>query len=328
MWFNFVLMNHGMTGSKEWLSPLTDYMRGALGRCGHETTVTLEEVYRRAINVFFEYFPDEEFIEHLLALKKANGLRMGVIATELMVGGSIPYARHGMQWTGDKTEFFRKRVGGFERVAGQADFVWSWLERTAHEYRGICPVSEFFPVGHIATIPAYQRQAPKDIDVLFFGTRTPHRTDLIGRFRALGINVLCIGRGFPLGYMIKSQLASYLDRAKIGLNLNLHAEDDTDNGVDPRFASCMRITEMLDREMCIASEEIPLDNPYRNFMVSAEAGDLAATCQQLLASGAWESAARINAQRFREQMDVVKVCGPVIDRTLVGMGIRGQLAAA
>jgi hypothetical protein len=316
MWFNFVMKNHGATGAGEYLAPLTDYMRGTLGKCGHETTVVQDEIYPKAINVFFEYFPEPGLIEHILGLRRSHGLKVGVIATELMVRGTIPYGKHGMLWDGDKETFFRKRVAGFDRFARGVDFVWSWLERTAHEYRDCAPVSRFFPVGHVFESPRPARLAPKDIDVIFFGTRTPHRTAVLESFQAQGIKVLCVGRGFPVGYLSKSYLASLMDRAKIGLNLNLHAEDDTVDGIDPRFAYCMRIIEMLEREMCIVSEEIPLDNPYRDFMHSDSPDRLAGACKELLSDGSWREAGELGATKFRTSMNVVHICKPVIDDTL------------
>lgn len=316
MWFNFVMKNHGATATTEYLAPLTDYMRATLGRCGHETTLEQDQIYRSAINVFFEYFPDADFIHRILELKQRHSLKIGVIATELMVGGAIPYGKHGMLWDGDKEALARNRVAGFSRFARGVDFVWSWLERTAREYRDCASVSRFFPVGHVFEIPTFVRHSPKDIDVIFFGMRTPHRTAVLETFQAHGIEVKCVGRGFPLGYLPKTYLASLMDRAKIGLNLNLHSQDDTVDGIDPRFASCMRITEMLDRELCILSEDIPLDNPYRDFMHSDSPEQLAIKCKQLLSDGGWREGGAHAAARFRKEMNVLDVCKPVIDETL------------
>jgi len=319
MWFNFVMRNHGATAGGEYLSPLTDYMRATMGACGHETTLVQDEIYPSAINVFFEYFTDPAFVEQVLELRRAHGLKIGVIATELMIGGTIPYAKHGMPWSGDKQTYLEQRVAGFERFASGVDFVWSWLERTAQQYRDCASASRFFPVGHVAGCSPATHSSPKDIDVMFFGTRTPHRTAVLESFRAHGIKVVCVGRGFPVGYLSKSYLASLMDRAKIGLNLNLHAEDDTVDGIDPRFASCMRIVEMLERQLCIVSEVIPLDNPYRDFMRSESPERLALACKELLSDGAWQRAGEIASAKFRTQMSVVDICKPVIDVTLASI---------
>ena len=89
-----------------------------------------------------------------------------------------------------------------------------------------------------------------------------------------GMNVVAVGQGFQGDWIPPAIVESLLDRAKIGLNLTLHGLEDAETlGVDPRFASCQRIIEMLSRQLCVVSEEIPLDNPYSEFMVSSREGD-------------------------------------------------------
>jgi len=78
----------------------------------------------------------------------------------------------------------------------------------------------------------------------------------------------------------------------------------------------MRITEMLGRELCVVSEEIPLDNPYRGFLHSDCPERLAEQCRLLLADGRWRGAGELSAAKFRAEMSVVDVCKPVVDATL------------
>jgi hypothetical protein len=316
MWFNFVMKNHGATGAGEYLAPLTDYMRGTLGRCGHETTLVFDEIYPDAVNVFFEFFPDRTFIQQMLDLRRRHGLKIGIVATELMVDGTIPYAKHGMLFDGNKEAYFRNRIAGFEALLAGTDFLWSWLKRTADEYEGRCPVTRFFPVGHVAAAPPEMRRAPKDIDVIFFGSRTPHRAEVLDRLKERGVKVVCVGRGFPIGYKSKSHLDCLMDRARIGLSLNLHSREDTEKDIDPRFASCMRIAEMLGRDLCVVSEQIPLDNPYAPYMHSGEPQELADICARMLAQDRWREAGTDDAARFRRDMDVVKICKPIVDETV------------
>ena len=110
-----------------------------------------------------------------------------------------------------------------------------------------------------------------------------------------------------------------LDRAKIGLNLTLHGLEDDEIGVDPRFASCQRVTDMLSRDICVVSEEIPFDNPYAEFMVSSQVEALADHCRKILAGGTWREDGASSAAEFHAAMDVQKVCRPVIERTLAAL---------
>ncbi len=320
MWFNFVLNNHGPIEICDELSPLTDYFRGALSRCGHETTVVYDNIYENAINIYFEYFEGEDFRRKLIDFRKSHDIKIGVVATELMVGGTIPYGKTGIVYRDGppRDDALPRRIAGFNEVAANVDFVWSILERTAAEYRSIAKSSEFFPVGHVSDIPSGTLNAPKDIDVVFFGTLTPHRNAALTAMVNRGLKVLPVGRGFPMGHLPRSLLLSLLDRAKIGVNLTLATDTDTP-GIDPRFTSCMRIKEMLDREICVVSEIIPLDNPYAEFMVCAPVSHLAETCRTLLDGGQWRETGRAQAAAFRGRMDVADVCGPVIDRTLAAL---------
>ncbi len=318
MWFNIAMNNHGPIEAYETLCPLIDYFRGTLSKCGHDVTVGHDKLYPDAINLYFENFSDEAMASKVLDFKYANSLKIGVIATELMVGGTIPYARHGMLYTGnvDKAQIIRNRMAGFRKIAQGVDFLWCLLERTALEYTASNPLCEFFPVGHVRQVEPGLRRSPKDIDVVFFGARTPHRMAVLNSLAAVGVGVMAVGRGFPIGWLPSSLLLSLLDRAKIGLNLTLHAKDDGRLDIDPRFVSCMRVTEMLERDLCIVSEDIPFDNPYRAYMSSAPAEEVAAMCRDLLVSGRWEEIGPVASAAFRSGMDVSNLCSPIIQRTI------------
>jgi hypothetical protein len=317
VWFNIVLENHDETGRTGYLDPLIDYQRSALSACGHEVTVVWDDLRLDAVNLLFEYFPNPAFVDRIHGLRRASRFRLGIVATELIVAHTIPYAQHGMPFFGgDKATMLRNRLDGYAALSREVDFVWCWLQRTADETERYNAASAFFPVGHVFDVPRILRRSPRDIDVLFFGTHTPHRAHLLESMRANGVSVVCVGRGFHDGFCSKQKLDSLIDRAKIGLCMNLHGEHETAARVDPRFASCMRVVEMLKRETCIVSEQIPLDNPYTDYMRCAEPAALAETCRHMLADDRWRSAGQEAAARFRTEMDVRKVCAPVIERTL------------
>jgi hypothetical protein len=130
-----------------------------------------------------------------------------------------------------------------------------------------------------------------------------------------GLNVVVAGGGWGLGFLPDMLLQSLLDRAKIGLNLTLHSLRDNPTGPDPRFASCMRIAEMLERRVAVVSERLP-NNPYVAFMHQAEVDDLAALCQSLLKDERWRTESERLSNSFSTEMDAVTLCRPVIDRTV------------
>lgn len=330
MWFNILVGNHGDIGDLEPLAPLVNYVRSALSACGHAVTVVQSALNRDAINLFLENFPNPRgWSERIHDLRQRHGHRIGVIATELVVNNTIPYARHGILLRAGQDEkdlYVQRRIEGLNAVAPEVDFMWSFFQRTAEEYRSRCRISRFFPVGHVFQLPGKVRESPKDIDIAFFGTMTPHRISVLEKLAAHeNLNLAFVGRaaapehvpGFAVtGFMPSYIIASILDRAKIGLNLTLSAVDESPPHIDPRFVSCTRVVEMLEREVCVVSEEIPLDNPYRDFMVSSPLEGLTEACLRLLGTGEWRERGRQSAARFREDMHVTRVCAPVIDQTL------------
>lgn len=319
MLFNIVTGNHGASVAN--IAPLIDYMRSTLSRCGHQVIVEHNLLYRGAVNLFIEYFPDRKAVDDLIAFKASSGITVGVVATELVVGGRIPYGQQIVYAEPtDKDLALRTRIENFERLAPELDFIWCFLERTAQEFRGRCPVVELFPVGHAYAAPDDIRRSPRDIDVLFFGNSTPHRLRVIEQFEREGIAVTTVGPSFGRGWAPPVILNSLLDRAKIGLNLTLR-EREPDEKVDPRFPSCHRIREMLEHGVCVVSETIPLDNYFADYIVSAELPDIAATCRSLLASGRWQIHARDATARFRQERDILTICRPVIERTLAAIRI-------
>jgi|SRR6266481_2343913 len=95
MWFNIFLGNHGhSTENIGSLRPVVKYLRWALHHCGHETTVSQFDLVKDAINLIFEFAPSLEWSQEFIRIKKANGLRVGLVATELIVDGAFPYGNH------------------------------------------------------------------------------------------------------------------------------------------------------------------------------------------------------------------------------------------
>ncbi len=330
MWFNIV-MNNGTGGPPATYvnaAPLALYLRTMLSACGHDVTIVPTQAHAGAINLFFEGFNDpQEFRQRMQTYRREHGLRFGIVATELMIDNTIPYARDGITYqqdisAADRSAFLAHRVHAFESVMEEADFVWCWLERTAQWYQGRKTPVWFLPVGYAGGAPGPDlRRSPKDIEVLHFGKLTPHRISLLEGMQNAGLDVTAIGPGSSWGWVPEYMMQSLIDRSKIGLNLTLHSFAPEDR-IDPRFASCMRMVEWLSRDVLVLSEEIPLDNPYHRYIASAPVDDLANMARHLLQSGLWRTLGPANGARFRAEMDVTRICKPLVDATLTHMELR------
>lgn len=210
--------------------------------------------------------------------------------------------------------YLLNRLNGFNDALNSADFLWCFLERTSGEYKSRIPHCIFYPFGYAGGYirPNY-RHAPKDIDVLFFGTATPHRVQVVEQILNSGIKIVAGGRNWPKEFTTRIALESLLDRSKIGLNLTLASQNK--NVTDPRFASCARVTDMLNRDLLIVSEDIPFDNPYKDFLINAAIEDLPSTLNALLKNFSPEQGMKYSAL-FRQRMASELICAPVIESTL------------
>lgn len=317
---NFLLHNHGpLVHAGPALEPQVTYFWSTLAALGFDVSASNDQLARDAVNVYFEYFLDERLLFKLNAFRNNYGTRVGIVATELIVDGDIPYMRDGIlqvdpaarreATTDESVQASRLRVKNLLTHAPDFDFIWSLLPRTQALMRGLNPNAFLFPVGYLKpTRPV--AAVPKDIDVLLFGTFTPHRATVVEALRAAKLNVHCVGRNTPAGFVPQFILDSLIDRAKIVLNLAL--SDDGD-GADPKFASCFRIAGALSRGALIVSEAIPQDNPYASFMVSCTIAELPQRCADLVTDGRFGELAVQNFAAFKAAMAAEAVAASAVE---------------
>ena len=326
MLFNILTFNHGDRYiAIERMDPIVRWTKEVISKCGHEVIIGYNEIYPGAIQLLFENFPSTipvgnggfiSWNKVFESLKNQHKVQVGVIATELIIDGIIPYATDSMTRI-DVSD----RVKGFHLAIERADFTWCFLERTANSYKKEDNLIKFLPVGSLGVIPKESRRSPKDIDILFFGKATPHRVSAIKKFADAGLHVFTLGVGWREGsFSAPAYLASMIDRSKIILNLTLSESTQSSSSPDARFASCMRIVEILSRGGLIASERIPQDNPYDRFMISAAIEDLPRICKAILQDDSWRNLGEKLSDLFDKEMNAEQLCKPVIDQTLLALG--------
>lgn len=311
--FNIVTANHDLTTASNSIEPLIEHLKATLSLCGYEVTVQHDKFNLDSINILIEHFLDGGAASATLRALRGAGHKIGIVATELMLQNTIPYAQYGI---GCEPKVLEMRMTGFEQAIKQADFVWALLQRTAAEYQQKVKVCHHFPYGSIGAVDQGQMQAPKDIDLLFFGKATPHRIAVIKSLQQKGLQVVAVGQGFTGSTpMWKIFIDSLIDRSKIALNLTLHAHTAADS-VDPRFASCARIVHLLSRGCLVVSEEIPQDNPYSKYMLSSSIDSLPDVCSQYLQNSLWRAQAQELSQAFTQEMNVRRINTQVIKDTI------------
>src|SRR5277367_5604476 len=141
MWFNIVVGNHGGTAGIVGLHPLVAYTRSMLSLCGHEVTVAYNPSHG-PINLYYENFEGAKWAEAFRHLRSNRGMKIGVIATELMVNiagrTQIPYSKYGIAYDlpdARSEHITASRMEGFDAILSEIDFLWPLMQRTADGYR-------------------------------------------------------------------------------------------------------------------------------------------------------------------------------------------------
>jgi hypothetical protein len=272
------------------------------------------------VNLILEGFIDPSFIEAIKSAKQNHNMSIGVFLTELQVGKKfwLPKSHIAPESRISYSQYESTRAVILNETLCYADFAWSFLERTAEEYKDVVDVCEHFILGSTLDIELDYSQAPKDIDAVFCGLVTLYRHTILEAFAAAGLKVVAVGQGTQIGRIPTVTYNSLLERAKIGLSLTFDGppSPSINAGLDTRFGSCSRLPEFLENQVCVLSEHIPLDNPYGPFTIQGAADDLANMCATLLKDEGVTNLGMANANAWRKQMDVRLVTKPIIDRTL------------
>ncbi|MDQ2105264.1 hypothetical protein [Azospirillum isscasi] len=324
MLFNIVIYNHGLKREFSYLlEPLIDPLCRAIGKAGHDVLISFDQFHCGAINLLVEHFVTHRSILEDIVKAKNAGAKIGVLATELIIDGEIPYAKGGISCLDRKgnaiieedfDNYIYNRIIGFSKVLQHADFAWSLFERTMPFCRKFCKNVQSLQYGYQEPFRPVAN-IEKDIDVLFFGGATSYRKTVLQSIAEQGIGVLAVGGGFPTGRMPDILLDSLIDRSRIIVNLTLNGPPSGDDSIDSRIVSHTRVSTLLSRGACVISEEVPFDNPYWPYLINVEPSLIPIRCKQLLKSGKSQAIVRRNAERFKTEMDAGAIMVRVIRDT-------------
>lgn len=286
MLFNFFLANHltgGLRGMPDLVQPIFD----GLADAGHDVVgFGLGLQPAPAVNVFIEFFPDDDFVDGLLKLKAQSGDKFifGVICTEDIEDTLVM----------EQPEYPRRRPN-LERVLAAADFVWSLLPQVDvyEQIAGSKKVSllrygftERFLNDRVLDDPGL-----RDLDVLMYGNPTPYRTTIVDDLRRRGFNCFTSDRQV-LPDFITNDIVS---RSKVVLDLR--------RGPGVRFPSPTRICKGVHAGARVVSEDLgesAISNLY-DYTERGAYGELADRCEQLLRGGRYVEAGLGALAKFRAE---------------------------
>lgn len=142
------------------------------------------------------------------------------------------------------------------------------------------------PIGFSERLCRIETATEKDIDVLFYGSLNERRLRILETLAGLGLRVE------PLFGVYGAERDALIARSRIVLNIHYYPA---------KIFEIVRISYLLANGVCVVSEESPTDSALesvRTGIVEAPYEQLAATCRELIDSGAWADVARRGHEVF------------------------------
>jgi hypothetical protein len=242
---------------------LTDIVRTTaygLRDLGHEANLTVNHIDGDATNIIFGM--------HLLTADEAtsianSGARYIPVQTEHLQIDAASGEIHGF-FQGNQFEAM------FARLMQNAETVWEgYTDLAVYRKMGVPTerVRRFRP-GYARDLEDIQHRAfpCKDIDVLFFGSVTPYRSQILNTLQGMRVATFEFGPSAFRNDMI----------ARAKLNVSLHATPQTDYFPQPRTAY------LLNNKACVVAETSSDWPPMRALVTETSTQDFADCCRQLL----------------------------------------------
>jgi hypothetical protein len=260
---------------------------------GHRVvSFSTDIVFAPRVNLFVEFFPDDSFVDTLIALKQkaGDGFLFGIVCTEDM-GDPIVW----------KLSVPARRTG-LERLLPHADFVWTLL--SAESYQPFVAPERLARIDYgysSRLVPLFytDASAERDIDVLIYGspykTRLPVAEELWRRGLSCEFTVSAgMGAdGKPKLQGLPRYLADeVIARSKLAIDMR--------RGPEVRGLSVARVSAIVHSGTALVAEKFDLSETSRfyRYTVPAPYEAIADTCERLVRSGDYVRQGAAMRERF------------------------------
>jgi len=224
MQFKLVYENHQHYGLH--VADILLMMKYSLASLGH--TADIEHRFMPGyMNIMLECF-DDDFVKHI-ENTWSPGTGLIVVSTEFITGGTfnnIYNEPEGIREKADhnqRKDYWQQRYNNFSRILPYVSAVWHPAKQQVPLYRETFPAVniEYMPHAYsnaFATVKQYD-DSKKDIDVLFTGTLTRYRKEMIAPLHDAGLNVV-VSSLFTAPF----HREDLISRAKVTLNIKQHSD--------------------------------------------------------------------------------------------------------
>lgn len=259
-------------------------------------------------NILLECFTFD-FVEAMKDVKMASGTEFIIIGTEFLTGKTFNNFDTDEERTLDShydiPDYWRKRFRTFLAAQEHARALWHLADSQVDAFKAATGHSNvhYLPHGYVEGFARVRHKpaAHKDIDAIFTGTLTRHRSDLIQELKQRGLNAIATK---PLNFVQREDLIA---RAKIGLNLK-----QTSSWLYP---SNSRYHYHLSNNSLLVSEDCPVTCDLSPYILTAPVEKFADLCCEAIAAGNWETQAEQNKERFMSEQPMTRLMRELLDKT-------------
>lgn len=280
----------------------------SLESCGHE--VDLEKnMTPGCVNILIDNFT-YDFIEVMKEFKFISGTDFILVATEYVTGKTFnDFNRSsGEKDIGYSTlRHWEKRYKTFEKASEMAMAIWHLSESQVEPYKvGFEKEKVFYlPHGYLSSLESikHKKDNYKDIDVIFTGSLTPYRENVLSNISNEGLNVKIMPISTPNFFR-----DDMVGRAKVAINIR--QSDSWSFPSNSRFHYHLINQSFLVSETC--SEECDLST----YVEDVEAQSLPEYCRYIVHEKKYTDKAVKNYERFKSAMPMKLLAQALIDSTL------------
>jgi hypothetical protein len=282
MRFNFYLRNHPW-GSLHTIGDAIKPIAQGLIEAGHGVRYENNFIYAApVVNVLFEFFNDNSFVDDLIARKKREGDRLilGMICTEDMSDLSVM-----------EHERYVHRRANLLRMIETVDFVWTIVP--PEDYLKVVPDPSrlaFLQFGFVRQLGAKKVSRSRDIDCLLYGSSNDRRMPLLEALASFGYQTRISGAMMP-DYVADDMMS----RAKLILDVRRNEK--------VRFMSPTRIVAALHAGTACVSERFDTSELkwLYDYTTAGSIRQIVELCRDLIESGTAVDVGLDAQRRFRQQ---------------------------
>lgn len=290
MKFNIVLGNHPPHG----INTTRDHtliIRGGIEEAGHAARLSLDEVTRHEVNVFYDYFKADN-VPYFRSLREA-GIKYGLITTEILQDGKINFgAAH-------------VRIQATAEIGHHAEFIWVMHEPSLENFRNLCRTEKchYLPLGYSRAAQELRLPPPEQrhIDFLFFGLLTPYRKKILAALEGSGFTVL---HTYNTPGFIRN---SIIENSKINLVLRQNKKWEQ--------PSVGRIIYLVTNGCAAIGEKTSAGAPYENYLKVVEPADFIEACKHMLRNEPYWDQARQYQEAFGRDFPMKGIMERLIEQT-------------